>query len=184
MTSISSLYKQQGATLMICMILITACILFTSVLVENTLLEFRGKTNYLQKIESLNATENTGAEIRRRFNQLTEPLSEHPYCSNLSCTNIFRIISKEELSNIEWWKQNGIKISPIDSNEEAYVFIQLLSSKVFSQSKTNFYYEVLIFDHNINNNSLTILKYVFLKTFDSKSQLAYPATRIAWLQLR
>ena len=177
--------NQKGATLITCIVLITACILFATVAIENTLLEFRGKANYLQKIETLNLAENTLAEIKLQLGTLeARPIPESS-CSHLSCINLFRILSEEELTNLNWWEQVAIKAPSQHSEEESYIFIQELAHILdHNKESSTAYYQVLILSRNKKNDSLVILKGVFLKFFDAEHEIAYPALRVSWQQVR
>jgi Tfp pilus assembly protein PilX len=177
--------QERGATLITCLVLITACMLFSQVLVESLVLEFRSQANYVQKTERLNAAENTLSEIKTTLNTFTKAPALQPYCAQLSCVNIFKTISDAELSDVAWWKSVAVPIASRNSEEENYVLLQALpTTSAVEKPSSTFYYEAWIFSHHKNNHSAVILKSVFSKRFDPKEHIPYPANQIAWQQFR
>jgi hypothetical protein len=176
---------QKGATLITCLVLITACLLFSQVGVESLVLEFRSKANYLQKNESLNAAENTLTQIKTELDALKKAPPFQPYCSHLACINIFRIISEQELIDRAWWQRAAVCLTSHKPGEANYAFIQpAFTAKTPDKVPSKLYIEVWVMSYNTQNQSRVILKAVFLKRFDPKELIAYPASRVAWQQFR
>jgi hypothetical protein len=131
------------------------------------------KTNYVQKLSTLNDAENNLKRVHDWLSSLTQKPVPQAICRMVFCVTEFFPITQAELENANWWRNYGY-IRELEIHTDP--------SKQF----TTVYYQVFVFSQNEGGNSMVLLQATFEKKFSliADKPPTYPANRISWQQLR